>query len=231
MLGPIDYILWFGSVLLEGYVVVCSLRHREFLRYFTLNFYLLATLAITVLHFYYYRAFGLTSPQYTYAYYWGDSLETILLFFVVMSLYQYVFEELGVTRHIRAASILLLGGTAVISYAIVHEHSDQLATRFVVGLSQNLYFVGVVLSYLLWGAVMKLRETRTRLIQLVLSLGVYFSAYAAVYALRNMMPDLAFLKLIPPIVGTWLPLSWAYTFTKVPEEARLATARVATPHR
>ena len=36
------------------------------------------------------------------------------------------------------------------------------------------YFVGVVLTYLLWGAILKLRETRTRLIQLVLALGDLF---------------------------------------------------------
>jgi len=96
----------------------------------------------------------------------------------------------------------------------------------VVELGQNLYFVGVVLTYVLWGAVMKLRETRMRLIQLVLSLGVYFSAYAALYALRNLFPDVAIFKFLVPIVGTWLPLAWAYTFTKVPENARLATARL-----
>jgi len=48
----------------------------------------------------------------------------------------------------------------------------------VVELSQNLYFIGVLLTYLLWGAMMKMRENRTRLMQLVLTMGVYFSAFA-----------------------------------------------------
>jgi hypothetical protein len=55
---------------------------------------------------------------------------------------------------------------------------------------------------------------------------VYFSAYAALYALRNLFPDVAFFRALVPVVGTWLPLAWAYTFTKVPESARLATARL-----
>ena len=96
-------------------------------------------------------------------------------------------------------------------------------------MGQNLYFVGVVLTYLLWGAILKLRETRTRLIQLVLALGVYFSATAGTYALRNLFPALQdhFLHWIPPVVGLWLPMAWAYTFARVTDDARLATARLA----
>ena len=77
--------------------------------------------------------------------------------------------------------MLLLAGTALISYYMVASSSDRLVTKFVMELSQNLYFVGVVLTYVLWGAMMKLRENRTRLMQLVLSMGVYFSAFAGSY--------------------------------------------------
>jgi 4-amino-4-deoxy-L-arabinose transferase-like glycosyltransferase len=91
--------------------------------------------------------------------------------------------------------------------------------------------VGLVLTYILWGAVMKLRETRTRVIQLVLALGIHFSAYSATYALRNLFPDLVVVRtILPPLVGTWLPLAWACTLWRVPEEARLATARLAPTH-
>ena len=100
-------------------------------------------------------------------------------------------------------------------------------SRFVVELSQNLYFVGVVLTYVLWGAMMKLRETRTRLIQLVLSLGIYFSMLAAEYALRNLYPSFTTVKTyLPPVVGCLLPLAWCYAFLKLSEDARLATARL-----
>jgi hypothetical protein len=125
--------------------------------------------------------------------------------------------------------MLLLAATAIFSYAVVHHNRGHLTTRFVVELGQNLYFVGVVLTYVLWGAILKLRETRARLIQLVLALGVYFSATAGTYALRNLFPSLQqhFLHWVPPVVGLWLPLAWAYTFVMVSDEARLATARLA----
>ena len=124
---------------------------------------------------------GFGSSEYMYFYYYTDALGTIVLYFSVMAFYQLVFEEMGVSKYLRGASIALLAGTAWFSYMVVNQHTTQLTTRFVVELSQNLYFVGVVLTYLLWGAVLKLRETRTRIIQLVLALGIYFSGSAGAY--------------------------------------------------
>ena len=86
--------------------------------------------------------------------------------------------------------MLLLAGTAGISYYMVAASCDRLVTHFVVELGQNLYFVGVVLTYLLWGAMVKLRENRTRLMQLVLSMGVYVSLFAGSYALGESVPGL-----------------------------------------
>jgi glucan phosphoethanolaminetransferase (alkaline phosphatase superfamily) len=97
-----------------------------------------------------------------------------------------------------------------------------------VELSQNLYFVGLVLTYLLWASIMKLRETRTRIIQMVLSLGVYFSLFAATYALRNLYPSISsVLQALPPLIACFLPAAWAYAFWKLPEEARTVPARLA----
>ncbi len=176
--------------------------------------------------------YGFTSAQYFYFYYFSDALLTVFLYFALMGLYFLVFREMGVHRYLCVGAILLLGLTAGVSYQMVVSSSHKLLTRFVVELSQNLYFVGVVLTYLLWGAIMKLRETRTRLIQLVLALGIYFSAFAANYALRNLYPTLNVVwQYVPPLMGLWLPLAWAYTFWKIPEESRLATARVVAPNR
>ena len=65
--------------------------------------------------------------------------------------------------------------------------------------------------------------------QLVLGLGVFLSVFAGSYALRNMYPDLAVWKYFIHIIALWLPASWAYTFVKVPEDARMATAQVVAP--
>jgi len=84
---------------------------------------------------------------------------------------------------------------------------------------------------LLWGAMMKMRENRTRLMQLVLTMGVYFSAFAGSYALGNMYPNLVLWRYVCHLMVMWLPLSWAYTFTKVREDTRMSTARVLASNR
>ncbi|HVH71119.1 MAG TPA: hypothetical protein VNB49_08435, partial [Candidatus Dormibacteraeota bacterium] len=118
------------------------------------------------------------------------------------------------------------GGTAWFSYAVVQQSSHKLLSHFAAELSQNLYFVGLVLTYALWGAILKLRETRARLIQLVLALGVYFSAFAANYALQNLYFRATILRFLTPFLGCILPAAWAYCFLRVSEEARLAPSRV-----
>ena len=215
------------SLLVEAYIVVRAMVAREFFRYFTLNFYMLAAAVIAVLQIVVLHAYGFSSAEYLYSYYYGDAVLTIYLYLAILGLYQHVFQEMAVSKYIRVGAVLLLAATAGFSYLVVHENKGNLTGRWVVELSQNLYFVGVVLTYVLWGAVMQLKETRLRIVQLVLSLGVYFSAYAATYALRHMFPQMDILKQVPPFLGVFLALAWAYTFTQIPEEARLATARVA----
>jgi hypothetical protein len=84
------------------------------------------------------------------------------------------------------------------------------------------------LTYLLWGAVLKLRETRARVIQFVLSLGVYFSLYAAKYALDNIYPNLSHIWMdLPQLISTLLPIAWCYAFLRFNEDARLVPARLA----
>lgn len=229
MLGPLDYFLWMVGFALELYVVVRAILCKDFFRYFTLNFYMLAVAVTTVGQVIVVHRYGYTSHIYAYFYYYSDTLLTVFLYFAILGLYQHVFQEMQVSQHIRAASVLLLGATCWFSYLVVNQHKDYMIHHFVIELSQNLYFIGVLLSILLWVAAMKLRETRLRLIQLVLSMGIFFSSFAAAYALRNLYPELStFLQFVMPLLGLWLPLAWAYTFSRVPEEARLATSRLAT---
>lgn len=172
--------------------------------------------------------FGIQSNEYFYFYMYSDALLTIFLYFALISLYVHVFDEMKVESIVRMTAVLLLAGTALFSYGVVEQSSQRIFTHFVFELSQNLYFVGLVLTYLLWAAILKLRETRTRLIQLVLSLGIYFSVFAATLAMRNLFPNLQVVwEYIAPLFGCLLPLSWAYAFWRLPEEARLATARLA----
>jgi len=210
-------------------VVVCALKSRSFKRYFFLNVYMGLSFFVSVGRFQILSRLGMASLEYAYFYFYSDALLTIGLYFALLNLYSLVFDEMKVERYLRLGAIFLLGGTAWFSYAVVQQSSHRILSHFAFELSQNLYFVGLILTYALWGAILKLRETRARLIQLVLALGVYFSAFAADYALRNLYPNAqSIFHYVTPLLGCVLPAAWTYTFLRVSEEARLAPSRLAT---
>jgi hypothetical protein len=228
VLGPLQYAIWFVCTLLEAAVVVCAIKRSAFRRYLFLNIYMSAEVLASVVRFEILHKYGFQSLTYAYFYYYSDALLTILLFFTLSSLYSDVFSELKAERYVQMGAVVLLAGTALFSFAVVQQSSSKILSHFVFEISQNLYFVGLVLTYILWAAILKLRETRTRLIQLVLSLGVYFSLYAANYALRNLYPSAeSIFVVLNPLIGCFLPFAWAYAFWKLPEEARLAPAELA----
>jgi hypothetical protein len=171
---------------------------------------------------------GLASHQYFIFYFYTDALLTVLMYLTIMHLFQQVFERTRIGAYVRRAAVLLLALTALFSYFVVRGSSGYWSARFVWEFSQDLYFVGLVLTYMLWAAVFRLRETRTRLVQLVLALGIYFSGTAAVYAVRNMFPATRTLcgSFLLPLLSLLLLASWAYTFTRVPEGARVAPAHL-----
>lgn len=232
MLGPLQYAIWFFCTLLEATVVVCAIKRGAFRRYLFLNLYMSAEVVASVVRFEILHKYGFQSLTYAYFYYYSDALLTILLFLTLSSLYSDVFRELNAERYVQMGAVALLAGTALFSFAVVEQASGKILSHFVFEMSQNLYFVGLILTYILWAAILKLRETRTRLIQLVLSLGVYFSLYAANYALRNLYPSAeAIFVVLNPLIGCFLPFAWAYAFWRLPEEARLAPAGLAVNHR
>jgi hypothetical protein len=211
--------------------VVCAAKKGALRKYLLLNIYMASSVIVTVLRFRILTSYGFYSLKYIYVYYYSDAVLTIFLYFALASLYAFVLSEIGAERFVRFGTLLLLAATALVSYSIVQQYQTRLMTRFVVELSQNLYFVGLVLTYVLWGAILKLRETRARLIQIVLSLGVYFSLFAADYALRNLYPSKSYIFIsLQQVIGCFLPLAWAYAFWKLPEEARMRPSNlVAVP--
>jgi len=230
--GTVQYMVWLLGALLEAAVVVCAIRRGVFRRYIFLNAYMIAEVLVSGLRYYTLRQYGFYSANYAYSYYYSDALLTILLFFALISLYSDVFRELDAERYVQFGAVMLLAGTALFSFAVVQQSSSKLLTHFVFEISQNLYFVGLVLTYILWAGILKLRETRTQLIQLVLSLGVYFSLYAANYALRNLYPSVSSLfEWLNPVIGFFLPAAWAYAFWRLREDARLVPAELAVAQR
>lgn len=226
MPGPLSLAIWFIGIVLELAFVVCSIARKSFFRYIFLNAYFLLGLGSDAGRYYFLLKFGQDSNEYRYAYFYTDALLTVALYLALISLYSRVFGELRLNKFMRFTAVLLLLGTALFSYVVVAQSEQRLSTTFAYELSQNLYFVGLVLTYILWGAVLKLRETRTRVVQFILSLGLYFSAYAACYALGNLSSQYSVVQYMSGAIGCLLPLAWTLTMLRHSEEARLEPARL-----
>lgn len=228
MSGSAALLVLFLGTLLEALVVVCAVRRKLFRRYFFLNLYMILCAAASLGRWQILQQEGIKSLDYRYFYFYSDAVLTIALFFALISLYVYVFEEMNLERYFRLGAVVLLAGTCWFSYTVVSQSSHKMLTYFAFELSQNLYFVGLVLTYVLWGAILKLRETRSLLVQLVLSLGVFFGASAATYSVSNLHPTFfSYVHNMMPIMGCLLPLAWAYAFWRVADDDHLPPTRLS----
>ncbi len=150
MTSPLDYAIWILTSLLELGVLFCALRTRSFLRFFPLNLYMLAAFVSDISRFTILMRYGLSSRNYLYFYYYSDVLLTICLFFALTAIFSHVFKEMGATTYVRIGAVIVLVLTSVVCFAMVRHAQNRLATRFAAELSQNLNFVGAVLTYVLW---------------------------------------------------------------------------------
>jgi hypothetical protein len=226
MLGPFDYALWLIGFLGEVYVVLHAIRHGDFLRYFTLNVYLLGLALNSAIRYVVFRACGVSSTQYRYCYQYTDALLTLVMFATVISLYSHVFGDSGTAKHIRVLATIALSTTLVYSFLAVEKSRELFTTRIVAEFAANLYFVGVVLTYILWTVVLKGRGPRLRLVLIITAFGIFFGGHTVTYSLYSFFPHVALWRYIPPLLGTWLPLSLAYTFARVSETARIPIEQV-----
>jgi len=231
MPGPVATLILCIGTAFELAFVVCSIYRKAFSRYVFFNLYFLLTLASSCFRHFVLVHSGVESDEYRYTYFYSDAILTLVLYAALISLYSRVFGELRFSKYVRVCAVLLLAGTAGFSYAVVAQSQQRLSTNFAYELSQNLYFVGLILTYLLWGAILKLGETRTRLVQIVLSLGLYFSAYAASYALVTFASIDSVVVYLVPVVGCLLPLAWTVTILRHSEESRLVPARLVAVSR
>lgn len=213
-LGPVGDVFVTAGFLLEAAVVVSSLYRREFLRYLNLNFYMILNGVADYALLTCAQQYGVHSHRYFIMYYSSDILLCILMYALIIELYQHAFARMDLRQYIRLGAGMLLVITALFSYVMVHNQHEGITTKFAVELEQNLNFVGVVLTYILAGSLLKMAEKPARLVQIVMALGVYFSATAGTYAVRNLFPalDMSSVKWLATCAAIWLPLACTYSF-------------------
>src|SRR4029077_11819567 len=95
MSGLAAFVILSVGTLLEALVVVCAVRRKLFRRYFFLNLYMILCAAASLGRWQILQQEGVKSLAYRYFYFYSDAVLTIVLFFALISLYVYVFDEMN----------------------------------------------------------------------------------------------------------------------------------------
>lgn len=225
MIGTYELIVMMISVILALVIMGVCIWTKSLFRYGLLNLYLLANVVFTAAGYYIYTTYGYNSSHYFYYYYTGDPILNIALYLLVGSFFDRMLRDSTFHKYVRPTLAIFFLLVVVVSGVFISGSVDRMRVfpRFVIQFQQNMYFVGVLLTFLLWISMSYLRAESRRFVLLVSGLGIYFSAHAANYALRfffrasNDAAVTAVLGQVPPLAYCLMVLLWLYTFLRVPE--------------
>jgi hypothetical protein len=210
-------ILWLSVVLALAAVFVCAYK-SSFLRYFWLNLFLLSGIAFTLGCYYVQSVFGYDSDQYFYFYYTGDAVFNILGYVLIGTFFDRLLRPSSFHQYVRPTLVFTFLLILAISGRFVWQSVYRFESQFVYEFQQNIYFVGVLLTFLLWISLSFLSAQNTRFVLLVSGLGIYYSIHAGNYALQFLAPALReYVYRVPPLAYVLMVGLWLYAFIRVPE--------------
>ena len=219
MIGTYEVSVEMLSVLLALGILILCLRQGLFSRYLILNLYLLANVAFTLGNLYVRSLYGYTSLQYFYFYYTGDAIVTVINYVLIGSFFNYMFRHSVFRKYVQLTISFFFVGVVIVSGMFISSSVERFYSTWVYEFEQNMYFVGVLLTFLLWMTMTYLGAETRRFALLVSGMGIFFAAHAANYALLFLSPSMDFLVgKVPPLAYNFMVGLWLYTFLRVPEE-------------
>src|SRR5258708_28635580 len=118
-------------------------------RYLYLNLYSASMLASSAVRQVVLHSYGFRSKKYFYTYYVSDLILTILLYMVILSVFEIILRDSALRRRARMAFLSCFAIVATMSYfAISSSFSSLNYGGYIVELQQNMYFASVVLTVL-----------------------------------------------------------------------------------
>jgi len=213
-------------------VVVCDLLALSFLviciwkgmarRYIYLNLHSASLLISSGVRFLVRSSYGFQSTKYFYTFYISDLVLTVLLYMVILSVFETILRDSALRNQARGAFFVCFAIVAAMSYFAISNSLSNHVQRYVIELQQNMYFTSVVMTALLCVALTHLRVADPQLRVIVFGLGVYGGLHAAGYAWQNMLPKDTFLASFA-IISRILPIAtdlrlalWCAALIRVP---------------
>lgn len=205
-----DLTLWMLTTFVEVFVVWLFLIRGLFRKFLFLNFYLLLSVTISIGRYAVLSYFGYVSSGYAYFYFFSDALLSVSLFLSICELSM----RLTGTRMPRRRVVLLSAGAlfaaAFFSFSVASSSGPRVTTRFVLGLSQNIFFACGFAIVLLWAWKLRNDPDDRIAARFVSVLSVYFSLFFLAYGARQLAPDASGPHSLFPMIGAWLPLGCAF---------------------
>jgi hypothetical protein len=188
MISSADMVLWVYATVLSAYVAFFIIVRGQFRRFFALTMYFAIMAAVDLLQMHVLNAYGYTSPEYGYFYYFSDLLRCVLLYFVIATLYRKVFPAEKDHLRLRVGSIVIAAGVGIWSLAIVQAASSRLISRWIVEYNQDLYFVSAVAAVILFGVATNKPNVPKPIHQLAFVFAGYYFFFALVWMIGNLSP-------------------------------------------
>jgi len=212
MISPADIALWVYATVLSLFVAFLLIVRGQFRRFAALGMYFVIESAVSLLRMRILSTYGISSTKYGYFYYYSDLLLSILLYFVVASLFQKAFPSLASSPYLRIGSVMLATGVGIFSWAIVVETSSRVLLRWIVEYSQDIFVVSVFAAVALFGVATYKSDAPRPIYQLTFVFAGYFVFVGLMYMLRNLVSGWSSHNSFVGFFGMWLPLGVAYVF-------------------
>ena len=186
----------------------------HFRRYFFLNLCMAVLFFACLGRFYVSLQWGFASSRYLSFDHYSARILTMSLYSALITLFDLVFHGFNGVKAL-ARRILTLVPLGLVSYLI---GSSDVTRSIGNKLTGGIFLAGLFLTYALLGVMFFYRLGSRRTIQIVSSLGAYFSVTAICTVLLHFFPSMAVrLGYLDMVAGILLLASWTYAFLRTPE--------------
>ena len=211
MISSADFALWIYATVLCIFTDFVIVVRGQFRRFSSQAMYFAIVGAVNLLRLHVFNTYGFTSPEYGYFYYSSDLVLSVLLYFVLASLYREVFPAKSAHLHVRIGSALIAAGVGIFSFAILPTASSRLISRWIFEYRENLYFVSALGALILFGVATYKSNSTAPVHQLSFVFAGYYLFFALMYMIQYASPRWTLGGLVG-FFGMWLPLGVAYVF-------------------
>jgi hypothetical protein len=208
-----DFALWIVSVVTEAFVCGLILLRGRLRDYRMLACYFGGCVLVEAVQGTILFRYGFISSNFTYFYYYPDSVLGLLLYFAVVEHFARVCDSSAERRHVRVGSLLLAVCLGIFCCVFVARSSGTLIDHLVAEYSQYLFYATAALGLGMFVISLRNRRVSLRDRLLAFALASYLALMPWQYLLRRLYPGFRSIIYTHTLVWMMLLLGVAYIFS------------------